>query len=82
MDKSLVYSDLTFPRASGVERGLGLQRQLHTVATAFPEPSAPGPGPAFPQLSHPTPNFLIVLLSGPLDSFGSVTSHLVSENPS
>lgn len=68
-------TDPTLLRASsgGVGRGPHL---LSTVTTAFP-----GPGPHFPHSTIPTPDFLIVLVSGLLDSFGSVISHLVSENP-
>ena len=46
-----------------------------------PAPPLQAPGQHFPSSTTPTPNFLIVLLSGPMASFGSVASHLVSENP-
>lgn len=63
-----------------MEGELGLHLQLRTPTTALLRGSWPqAPLQNFPHSTVPTPNFLIVLVSGPLDSFGSVMSHLVSE---
>lgn len=65
-----------------VEGELGLYLQLSTVTTILLRGSQPQAHlQNFPHLMIPTPKFLIVLVSSPLDSFGSVMSHLVSENP-
>lgn len=65
-----------------VKGELGLHLQLSTVTTALLRGSRPQAQlQNFPHSTIPTPKFLIVLVSGPLDSFGSAMSHLVSENP-